>query len=240
MSDAPWLAIRRGDLVGTRVWLSSVRRQGEASPQYAYQLESLQDINARVAIGPFAANAQGANIGLSALTAINDHEFLVMERDNRGFGVDDAARSVQVATKRVYQIDVTGATDVSRISMAESNELPVGVVPVRKTLFLDVAAELRRAGSVIPEKIEGLAIGPQLADGSHELLLASDNDFSVTQNDTNIQFDVCTDGKVSLQIPIDAGCPQRLSLIPTFLLSFKTDKSLTFPSKSKHLSAVRR
>jgi hypothetical protein len=86
-------------------------------------------------------------------------------------------------------------------------------------------AELQHPGAVIPAKIEGIAIGPRLADGTYELLLASDNDFSVTQNDSNLQFDVCTDGKIAQQVSIDAGCPSGLSLIPTFLFSFKTSKN---------------
>jgi hypothetical protein len=74
--------------------------------------------------------------------------------------------------------------------------------------------------------MEGLAIGPRLADGTYELLVASDNDFSVTQNDSNVQFDVCTDGQTWQQVSIDDDCPKGLSLIPTFLLSFKSDLTL--------------
>jgi len=196
-------------------------KTGKSVAQYIYQLENLKDVNARMGTPVFGANAQGVNIGLSALAAINDHEFLAVERDNRGFGIDDPTGSMPVSTKRIYRIDIAHATDVSRISLAETNELPRGVVPVEKTLFLDVLAELQRAGATVPEKIEGLAIGPRLADGTYELLLASDNDFSVTQNDSNVQFDVCTDGKAWQQVPIDEGCPKGLSLIPSFLLSFR-------------------
>ncbi len=198
---------------------------GKSVAQYIYQLESLTTINARVPTSAFAANAQGTGIGLSALTAINDHEFLAMERDNRGFGIRDPTASTPVSTKRIYRIDIAHATDVSSISLAETNTLPRGVVPVAKTLFLDVVPELQKAGAVMPEKIEGLTIGPKLTDGTYELLLASDNDFSVTQNDSSVQFDVCTNGKTSQQVSIDAGCPSGLSLIPTFLMSFKTSKS---------------
>lgn len=41
---------------------------------------------------------------------------------------------------------------------------------------------------VVPEKIEGLALGPQLADGTFSLILVTDNDFSVTQlEDADVQ-----------------------------------------------------
>ena len=208
-------------------------KTGKSIAQYVYQLESLDDLNARVPANAFSANAQGVNIGLSALSAINDHEFLVLERDNRGFGVDDLTRNTAVALKRIYRIDITHATDVSRISLAEANDLPRGIVPVEKTLFLDIAVELQRKSAIIPEKMEGLAIGPRLADGTYELLVASDNDFSVTQNDSNVQFDVCTDGQTWQQVSIDDDCPKGLSLIPTFLLSFKSDLTLVI-AKERH------
>jgi hypothetical protein len=201
--------------------------------QYIYQLESLASITARVPTNAFSANAQGVNIAISALTAISDHEFLVIERDNRGFGVDDATGAIPVSTKRIYRIDIASATDVSRISLAETNSLPNGVVPVAKELFLDVLAELKQAGAVVPEKIEGLAIGPKLADGGYELLLASDNDFSVTQNDSRVQFDVCVNSITSQQVAIDAGCPAGFSLIPSFLISFKTAPAAIFVSSVK-------
>ena len=45
-------------------------------------------------------------------------------------------------------------------------------------------------GGVSPEKWEGLAIGPKLADGSYLMLAGTDNDYSVTQNGSGTQFDV--------------------------------------------------
>jgi hypothetical protein len=197
---------------------------GKSVAQYVYQLENLETINARVPANIFDRSAQGVNIGLSALTALSDHEFLVVERDNRGFGVDDPTGATPVSTKRIYRIDIARATNVNRISLAETNVLPSNVVPVEKVLFQDILAELRRAGSIVPEKIEGLTIGPQLTDGSYELLLGSDNDFSMTQNDSGTQFDVCTNGVTTQQVAIDSGCPAGLSLIPTFLFSFKTSR----------------
>src|SRR5262249_3112560 len=138
---------------------------GESEAQYVYQLEDLSSINARVTKNRFASNGQGVNIGVSGLTAINDHEFLVMERDNRGFGIDDTTESVPVSTKRVYRIDITPATDVSHMTFTGTNALPPGVLPVAKTLFIDLAQELKAAGAPVAEKIEGLTIGPRLKDG---------------------------------------------------------------------------
>lgn len=196
---------------------------GQPGRQVVYQLDSLASLNALVPNDPFGANSQGRNIGVSAIVALNDSELLVLERDNRGAGVDDPTGSAAVASKRVYRIDLTGATDVSGVSLAGANALPSGVVPVSKTLFLDIASALRAAGLAIPEKIEGLAVGPRLDDGTYALLVGTDNDFSVTQNSTNVQFDVCTNGTASAQVALNGACPAGLSLIPTFLYSFKAD-----------------
>ena len=201
---------------------------GLSTAQYIYQLESLVDINNRIpgTENDFGSNSQGRNIGISAITAINNNEFLVLERDNRGVGEADPLGIAPVASKLVYKINLTGATDVSSISLVGTNTLPTNVTPVSKSLFLDIASALQNAGETLPEKLEGLAIGPQLSDGSYALLLGTDNDFSVTQtSENNTQFDVCTDGTSSTQVPIDSGCPEGQSLIPAYLYSFKVSST---------------
>jgi hypothetical protein len=196
---------------------------GASTAQYIYQVEDRSDINDRIpgTEDDFSATQQGRNIGISAIVALNDKEFLVLERDNRGVGVDDPTGENPVGSKRVFKIDLTGATDVSSISLASSNNLPPGVQPVSKSLFLDIANALTNSGLIIPEKFEGLAIGPKLADGSYAVLLGTDNDFSVTQSGSGTQFDVCTDGTTSTQVAIDSACPEGQSLIPTYLYGFK-------------------
>ena len=49
---------------------------------------------------------------------------------------------------------------------------------------------LAALGNLSPEKWEGLAVGPRLDDGSYLVLAGTDNDYSVTQNGTGVQFDV--------------------------------------------------
>jgi hypothetical protein len=212
-----------------------------STAQYIYQLESLAEINNRIAgtDDDFGANSQGRNIGISAITALNEQEFLVLERDNRGFGVDALNALVDdgsetpppVGSKRVYKISLADATDVTGISLADTNTLPPGVNPVSKSLFLDIAAALSPDNpgdwTKIGEKMEGLAIGPQLNDGSYALLIGTDNDFSVTQDDSSIQFDICTNanGTSYSRRAIDSGCPEGQKLIPGFLYSFKVSSA---------------
>jgi hypothetical protein len=145
--------------------------------QYAYRMEG---------------GSQGR--GISALVAINDHEFLVLERNNRGIGVDASLAS---PNKKVFRIDLAGATDVTGVNLATA---PAGSwTPVSKvtTPWLDLAAaatlahpSLAALGGVSPEKWEGLTVGPRLRDGSYLVLAGTDNDYSATQNGSSVQFDV--------------------------------------------------
>ena len=174
------------------------RTYGKSVAQYVYQLEAQSAVAARIVAAGGVATAndprQGRNIGLSAIAAINDHEFLVLERDNRGIGVDDPAGAGVVGSKRIFKIDIEGATDVSDMILP-AGDLPLDVRPVAKSadVFIDLAAN-----SVLPngqrvEKWEGLAIGPALKGGARVIVTGNDNDYSVTQTGAGAQFDVFVD-----------------------------------------------
>ncbi|WP_262966463.1 esterase-like activity of phytase family protein [Methylobacter psychrophilus] len=112
--------------------------------------------------------------GASEIIAINNHEFLIDERDGKGLG--DGSNAV---VKQLYKIDITGATEVS--GMTGSSALGAAAIP--KTLFLDVAATLNANGiskANIPSKIEAMAFGQDILDNGtlfHILYVANDNDF---------------------------------------------------------------
>ncbi len=154
------------------------RATGRAVAQYAYRMEG---------------GSQGR--GISALVAINDHELLVLERNNRGLGVDADLAS---PNKKVFRIDLAGATrrlpaSISTIPRRCSRRCQDGAAA-----WLDLALpatlahpSLAALDGVSPEKWEGLTIGPRLADGSYLVLAGTDNDYSVTQNLAlgGLQFD---------------------------------------------------
>jgi hypothetical protein len=196
---------------------------GEATGQFIYQLEALADINARIpgTANDFGANSQGRNIGLSGILALDNGNFLVLERDNRGLGVDDPTALNPVGSKRVFLVDMAGATDVSGVSLANSNALPPGVTPVSKTLWLDIQAELQKAGVTVTEKMEGIAIGPRLANG-YAFVVVTDNDFSVTQTGTGEQFNRCTSGVggVFSDVGLNELCPTGQQLIDSYAYVF--------------------
>jgi hypothetical protein len=120
--------------------------------------------------------------GVSEILAVNDHEFLVDERDGKGLGDGSAA-----AVKQLFKIDLAGATDVSFLFGA-ANLAPLAVP---KTLFLDVVGALTAAGLSpihIPAKLEGMAFGPDVVLNGvpkHTLYLVNDNDFTAAVADKN-------------------------------------------------------
>jgi hypothetical protein len=111
--------------------------------------------------------------GVSELLALNDHEFLVDERDGKGLGDGSKAK-----IKQVFKIDLNNATDIQGMDGTQAAK-----VAVNKTLFLDIVDVLKANGMTvdqIPAKIEGLAFGPDVKEKGktiHTLWVANDNDF---------------------------------------------------------------
>jgi hypothetical protein len=159
---------------------------GQAVAQFAYKMEG---------------SSQGR--GISALVALNDHEFLVLERNNRGLG---SGSELTTQNKKVYRIDLTGADDISTVEMTGG---VFGGKTVTKTAtpFLDLGADtLAALGGAVPEKWEGLSIGPKLADGSFLMLAGTDNDYSVSQiAGSTTQYDVYFKAGTANRIQCDIG-----------------------------------
>jgi hypothetical protein len=110
----------------------------------------------------------------SEILALNDHQFLVLERDGKGLGDGSNAK-----VKQVWAVDISGAADVSNMSGAADL---LARAPT-KTLFLDIEAALKGFGmaeSAIPAKLEGLSFGEDIVtEGTtyHTLYVSNDNDF---------------------------------------------------------------
>jgi hypothetical protein len=144
---------------------------------------SRQGINNRIVeididsgeVREFLYQLANRSYGVSEILAINDHEFLVIERDGNAGGA--------AAFKKLFKIDITGATDIRAIKqLPQTGPLPAGVTPVSKTEFLNLLdPAFGLVGATFPEKIEGLAFGPDLDDGRHLLIVTNDNDFTQTQ-----------------------------------------------------------
>ena len=117
---------------------------------------------------------------ISELLAINDHEFLVDERDGKGFG--DGSTT---AYKQIWRIDLSGAVPVDHVT----GETSLATRALSKTLFLDLVATLNAHGiasTEIPAKLEGMSFGPDIrvhGVRKHTLFVSNDNDFVGTVTD---------------------------------------------------------
>lgn len=179
---------------------------GKAVAQYAYAMDTASE-----------------GRGISALVALGQDKFLVLERNNRGVG---AGATLATAKKLVYQIDLTGAQDVTNVQLPATGSFAGAVKKGAKVMDL-AANTLPALGNKSPEKWEGLAIGPRLADGTYVVLAGTDNDYSVTQNATGTQFDVhfrfsdADPYATSIQCPIGrtSGCFSTQTNAPATLTS---------------------
>lgn len=107
------------------------------------------------------------------ILAVNDHEFLVLERDSKA--------GKEAAFKKVFRIDLAGATDVSGVDKLPTADLPKETRPAKKVLFLDLLdPAFKIAGDDCPDKFEGMTFGPDLPDGKRVLLVTADNDYLAT------------------------------------------------------------
>lgn len=143
--------------------------QTRATRQFLYVMDNV------AAVGPDDTRADK----IGDAVAVPGGGFLVVERDDDALPEDP----VETISKKVYAFKLDGATDVSSLGlfdvggvmksvdqMTAAELAAVGVVPVTKTLRVDLA----QAGYASVEKVEGLAL---LESG--QLALINDNDFGV-------------------------------------------------------------
>ena len=155
-----------GDVKGGITRIVTIDIHSGQTHEYAYPLDT------------------GTKTTVSDILAVNDHQFLVDERDSKGRA--DAVGST-AGFKRLYLIDLQNAHEVSSVTGA-ANLKPLALA---KTLFLDVVAALTSApvnmnAAQIPAKLEGIAFGQDVTYtdpvthhlvSKHTLYVANDNDF---------------------------------------------------------------
>lgn len=123
----------------------------------------------------------GASDSVCDITAISNNEFLVIERDGK-FGS-------QGGLKKVYKINLTGASDVNGPDLAAVDGLKIngkaleqstwaeiaaaGLQPVSKTLAVDLVAKI----GYEHDKFEGIVYL-----GGNKLAVFNDDDFGVTDD----------------------------------------------------------
>ena len=108
---------------------------------------------------------------LNEILRVDDHSFITIERDG--------AIGAEAKFKKLMLVSTKNASQISGETKLPVDSLPAEIVPVKKTVLIDLLDPLwKLAGEKMPEKIEGLAFGPNLADGRKTLFVASDNDFN--------------------------------------------------------------
>jgi hypothetical protein len=124
----------------------------------------------------YVLDATNRGQGVSEILAVNDHQFLVLERDNRS----NLHVPPQAPTRKaIYLITIDATTtDVSDVDGLPAGALPAGVTAVDKDPFINLLDGDYGLAATIAEKLEGLAWGPDLADGRHLLYVISDNDLT--------------------------------------------------------------
>jgi hypothetical protein len=143
-------------ILGARCRLLEVQLGSGALREFVYELDSETN-------------------GNSELLAIDATRLLVLERDGES--------GTKAAYRRLVQIDLSEATDISGISQLPEDLSAAGIRPVKKTVWLDLLdPRWKLAGEDMPEKIEGLTFGEVLPDGRRTLLVGTDNDFESASN----------------------------------------------------------
>jgi hypothetical protein len=154
-----------GTDTGQNVRIVTIDIETGETREYAYHLDSVKTT-------------------VSEILAVNSHEFLLDERDSKGFA--DTATSVAVI-KKLYKINLRGAAEVSGIS--GNANLAAKAVP--KELFLDLVSVLNANGIAsfdIPAKLEGIAFGQDVIVGGatkHTIYVSNDNDYTAVVPNVN-------------------------------------------------------
>ncbi|TWT32284.1 hypothetical protein KOR34_40460 [Posidoniimonas corsicana] len=122
---------------------------GAPVAQHAYQVE------------PIHANGLLSQSGLSDLLVAPDGRLIALERSFAGL-------ASPAYLSRIYELDLAGATDISQGALADG---------LSGQTYTPVGKRLLWSGSVgaAGQNLEGLALGPQLADGSWQLVGVVDN-----------------------------------------------------------------
>jgi hypothetical protein len=143
-------------------------RGGRILRQVAYHIDAIP-----------AAPAAGklADIGVSEILAVDERRLLVVER-----AAVQGADGGYANHIRIYEMDISGATDISSIPSLRSGNY----VPASKRLVLD----LNQLNLPRVDNIEGIAWGPRLANGSDSLVLVSDDNFNPAQVTQFLAFEV--------------------------------------------------
>jgi hypothetical protein len=143
------------------------------------------------------------DLSVNDLAVVNDHTFLVLERDD--LGRDGAIKSSPARYKAVWTVDTRGATNLLKLPGRPYDQPPSShvfkplrrdskVAFVRKKLLFNLPALTSQLGipaARLAAKWEGLTLLPPKSPKTFHLLMTADNDFLnpvLTFHDVTIPF----------------------------------------------------
>jgi Esterase-like activity of phytase len=181
-----WESLARNE-AGTEIWTGNeeaLEVDGPASTDHQGGVIRLQKFDGAMhpiaqyayVLDPYPAKIRGPLFllgheiaGLSELLVLPGGRLIALERAFAGLVTGEAG-----LRSRIYLIDFTGATDVSKGDLAGGLDGRKST-PVGKTLLWS------RDWGVTNSNFEGMALGPRLADGDRVLLLVADNNGGTSQ-----------------------------------------------------------
>lgn len=124
-----------------------------------------------------------ATAGLVDILFTSDTTFLALERS-----LTTAPNTPsQTNEVRIYQCTLTGAQDISGIDSLGGGVANT-IFGVQKTLLFNFNDALFDGSQIRIDNLEAMTFGPQFADGSYSLIVASDDNFSANSPQTNQFF----------------------------------------------------
>jgi len=147
----------RAGLQDTTAWIRIIKynlQTRQPIAQFAYKL-------ATIAAPPVPADAFAIN-GIPDILVLSENQLLIMERS--------FSTGVKNCTIRLYKADLTHASDVSSIRSLQTD---MHFTPaVKKPLF-----NFESLNTYV-DNVEGMTLGPRLANGHSSLICVADNNFS--------------------------------------------------------------
>ncbi len=128
--------------------------------EFAYELDPV--------VRPAANGSTFELNGVVELLQYDDYKFLFLER-SFSTGYDDGGNNV-----KIYDVDISNATDISGMDALVGAEY----TPATKTLLFDFEDIRDQLTDGVVDNIEGIAFGPDFANGNKSVVLVADNNFS--------------------------------------------------------------
>lgn len=162
---------------GSPVRIVQYDRHGEILGQYPYMVSPIPNPTG-------LSSVQGDN-GLVEMLALDRHNLLTLERSY--------VASLNRVFVRIFHINLEHAHDISHSSSLSDKIAKVPFVAKALVLDFETIIPLLEDGYRSLDNLEGMSLGPPLADGSQTLIVVSDGNFNREQRTLFLAFKLLPD-----------------------------------------------